>query len=1594
MNVLYNFIKGGFIMYVLPTERQILPNNTTITLNGTEYKILDTKGRGASCVVYLAENCTNKRIVLIKELYPINLGIFRDKENNLIVPNSFCEHFKFYKHKLCEAYKLQLEFHNSDETGNYTSDAETMVEAYSTLYVIMNKVVGSSYDKVVPENITDVLEVCKSVATVIGFYHKKGYLHLDIKPDNIYVLKETNQIINLFDFDTVKLKSDLENGNYIASTNKISAPEISKAEIDEFTGKYLQEVDERADIYAIGHILFEKVMERNAKSSDIILGKKFNLGKTKLLKNSSPQLREKIQEIFQHTVVRMKSERYSNTDELIKALNQALEIATEEEEGYLIDDNITVTTSSSYYISRKDKLTEIRQHLENYHIVYLYGIGGIGKSETAREYAEEYRDSYTTIQLSIYSGDLKALIAGLKFSSDDKIGDYFEKDINIRYETKLSLLSKAMINNERTLLIIDNYNVEPDSDEYNRNVEVMKDLKKLHIHILFTTRTLPNDDKTKIDIEELSKEELRHMFFAINPKDIGKEERIAQVDELIETAYRHTLTVDLVAHQTAKIEGYGKKTLSDYIKVLKESGINSGINVAVYNNKDDNEKSDIIFEHIRALFNLTALTEKEKYIMVNACLLPLLGMPVAEFESFIDLENYPNSESNDGWGEDSTISNLVKSGWIKRINGEVSKITLHPIIVSVVGQLLHPNLNKKSCGRFILELSKKIRNNENYYLIANNMILIMYQSNKKDIMYCMKRVWDITDITCFICSFDEIYFQRLVIAFIKLGKNMKEKGYYHSAHLYASQASYMCYKWKSLSNNFLLSKIYLLLGDCDNPWSHKEYKKCYEFIKLINQNKIFEDLNIRNNFYTSYVLLKLANQELNNRNKSNEFDKCLVSESYNHILDCRTILWNQILCAGYLNHNIIKIAKMLYAKSALVLEKYQIIKGDISCTKVLNENIELFDQNIETFFERIDVYTEILSEENITSSEFRSLVVYINKIIYSVTINSDFHISNNNMNKLIRYFKVVSGTIENESILNMCEKLILKIKDESALVKYDDKVLFELYWNMFYINYYNSKFYEAKRWGLLCLEQKYFKFYNLVQLEDTETCQRMYKETIPKAYYYLSVVEDNLGNEKERKKYYQKAVLYLILLLDSYSVDMHKSFYCIINENQIEKLFVLVNNIANKTIDDNVIVMNENEIIDDLECFNKDIDSAFISNSIEKIGNSSFAKCKKLKTIAFTDKLTHIGDIAFEDCVELINIILPNTLLSIGSGAFCGCSKLTNIFLPDSVICIGSHAFEKCKKLECISLSPKIREIKTALFEDCFSLTSIVIPEKCVKIGTMSFHNCHNLRKIDLSKVVIIESFAFMGCNNLKQIFIPQSVKIIEELAFCGCNAELQCIKNSYADTRLSDLGISHTTLYFDETSDFIVKDSILLNYVGNNEIVIIPEFIVEIAPYAFCNNKTVREVVFNSNIKKIGEFAFYSSSLEKIKLPDDILVIGESAFEKTLYLKNIIIPASIKKLSIKTFAESGVKHVILNEGLEEIDEGCFYNCKNLNKINLPKSLYSINARAFANDKELSIKIPKNVIFIERSAFKNCQIECEEDSYAKVYFDYLQSLIF
>ena len=663
-------------------NRQELRKGTHLVLD-KEYKIIEKVGCGASCVVYLAENSTNSRKVLIKELYPMDLGIFRNESNALIIPAGSKEAFEQYKEKLNKSVALQISFHNAEDSGNSTSDAEGIIEANNTLYVVMGRVIGESYDKHTPEDLTSVLKIGRSVAKAIAMYHNKGYLHLDIKAENVFKIKETNELIKLFDFDSVHPKEEIQKGYYynLSFSEPSAAPEVQN-----YLSNGLHCIDERADIFSIGALIFKKIMGRGVTRGDLRPYKKWNFDSVDLLKTVSPQAKNVLTIIFRDTLAEDSDKRYHDTEELIIALDKAIELS--ETKIFLADHNITTTTSKDYYISRADKVKEIRDKLNGYHIAYLYGIGGIGKSETAKEYAEINRNQYDIIHLTHYSIDLKHTVAMLNFINLDDREIKFEE----KYQIRLNFLSNKEMYSANTLLIIDNYNVAPDSDEYKKNVEVLKELKKLNIHILFTTRTTPNDGNHRIDIEELSDDDLRALFFAVNSKDETNEDRIAQVNELIEAAYRHTLTVDLVAHQTVQIERFGKKTLADYIAVLKNSGLNNEVKLSVYNNKDDNEKNAIIFDHIKALFDFSTLSQEEEYILVNACLLPYHSFAKDWFIRSI----FPSKKEHNDWFEPDSMASLKRKGWLSY---DKDTIFLHPIVSEISVSKLKPAITKKKCRK-------------------------------------------------------------------------------------------------------------------------------------------------------------------------------------------------------------------------------------------------------------------------------------------------------------------------------------------------------------------------------------------------------------------------------------------------------------------------------------------------------------------------------------------------------------------------------------------------------------------------------------------------------------------------------------------------------------------------------------------------------------------------------------------------------------------------------------------------------------------------------------------------------------------------------
>ena len=97
---------------------------------------------------------------------------------------------------------------------------------------------------------------------------------------------------------------------------------------------------------------------------------------------------------------------------------------------------------------------------------------------------------------------------------------------------------------------------------------------------------------------------------------------------------------------------------------------------------------------------------------------------------------------------------------------------------------------------------------------------------------------------------------------------------------------------------------------------------------------------------------------------------------------------------------------------------------------------------------------------------------------------------------------------------------------------------------------------------------------------------------------------------------------------------------------------------------------------------NTAITSVKFNNSIEKIGNYAFFRCKNLaKALQFSSVLKEIGECAFKDCSNITGVEFGSSLQIIGYAAFQNCSQLKTLTIPASVNIIDKYAFKNCSSI-------------------------------------------------------------------------------------------------------------------------------------------------------------------------------------------------------------------------------------------------------------------------------------------------------------------------
>ncbi len=134
---------------------------------------------------------------------------------------------------------------------------------------------------------------------------------------------------------------------------------------------------------------------------------------------------------------------------------------------------------------------------------------------------------------------------------------------------------------------------------------------------------------------------------------------------------------------------------------------------------------------------------------------------------------------------------------------------------------------------------------------------------------------------------------------------------------------------------------------------------------------------------------------------------------------------------------------------------------------------------------------------------------------------------------------------------------------------------------------------------------------------------------------------------------------------------------------------------------------------------------------------------------------------------------------------------------------------------------------------------------------------------------------------------------------------------------------------------------------------------VLEVADYAFVNNKNIETVSFSNAkaIDVIGEFAFSGcTQLKSIDIPMTLDKIGYGAFMGCVSLSDITIRSNISEIKEQTFEDCvSLTEFTVPDSVSKISDFAFADCSSLEKVVIPKSVNSISAKAFKNCNNLTI---------------------------------------
>lgn len=633
------------------------------------YQDLEVIGTGASCVVYravFADDSAGHPTTdhLLKEYNPARLHTERRPDGCLVPAPYDREAYNAGLQQFRNGYVCQQKIRRVADLTNSTSNIQRVFDANGTAYIDMTVMNGQTYTQVKEPDLYQLLRRMRTLTEVIGNYHKAGYLHLDIKPDNIFAYPETPEMLLLFDFDSVVSKDDITASTGLSYTKNWAAPE-------QRTSSQRKWICEATDLYSVGEIIFTRLFGRHSELEDRRSFASFDYDlDSPFLRTVNPRLFPLLTELLHKTLCGMPEKRYQHAEELLDQLDKMLPLA-DPKRAFV---RTNATYQSACFYGREDLLGEIDaffcgQARDKGNALFLSGVGGIGKTELARRYAYLHEKEYDRIIFLPFRNSMKDTLCQevLKVYHGDQPESEldFGNDPDEEYAYILGVLKEDLT--PRDLIILDNFDVLD---------KRMEDILSINCKILVTTRMDVADyDYPQRTVGAIGETDtLWEIFRKYNQRDYSEEE-CAKIEALMDHVDRHTMTICLIS-KYLRVSGSAPSELLETL-MTREGITATQESTHVKHRKDCCPSDESVQKHLRILFDLSCFSQNEIDFMAALSLFGPVRIKKKRLQTLLG-----------SLYREETLQGLAKTGWVE-VSGD-NVISLHQIILDLAYNTLVP----------------------------------------------------------------------------------------------------------------------------------------------------------------------------------------------------------------------------------------------------------------------------------------------------------------------------------------------------------------------------------------------------------------------------------------------------------------------------------------------------------------------------------------------------------------------------------------------------------------------------------------------------------------------------------------------------------------------------------------------------------------------------------------------------------------------------------------------------------------------------------------------------------------------------------------